>query len=440
MHPSAPPLPVNLDGIIPLLPHQQHPSQQQQHSSQQTPQQPQQQPIEEAQLERLVQQGYTRGLATSLNDTKKSFARRIWLVDNSGSMQTTDGHRLVATGRDVHQVSLESCSRWEELHETVVYHIQMAAAMNAFTTFRLLNHPGAAVGPQQWSIGQPQQQDGSGDNNNHVAAALTWIQKTRPGGCTPLTQHILEIHREIVAEEHALRSSGQRVVIVLATDGLPTDERGYGGPLHQEEFMTSLRMLEGLPVWIIVRLCTDEDNVVSFYNELDSQLELSVEVLDDYTSEAAQVHQHNPWLTYGLPLQRMRELGFQERVFDLLDERPMTKHELRDFMAILFGRDFMDGIPDPMLDWDGFEQHIRILNQNESNTLVRSIKPWKLESWFLLLCLKDTDCIDTQIGFCLFDFCPHKNPITKKMEPWINMQKLNRIYGDRSTCEVCRIM
>eukprot|EP00980_Cylindrotheca_fusiformis_P022116 scaffold8999_cov73-Cylindrotheca_fusiformis.AAC.1 len=110
-----------------------------------------------------------------------------------------------------------------------------------------------------------------------------------------------------------LRQLGRKVVIVIATDGLPTDERGYGGSNHNQEFVDALRMLEGLPVWVVVRLCTDDEDVVNFYNELDGQLELSIEVLDDFTGEAVEVTTENPWLNYTLPLHRLREFGFHDR-------------------------------------------------------------------------------------------------------------------------------
>ena len=147
--------------------------------------------------------------------------------------------------------------------------------------------------------------------------AIQLIKKAKPGGCTPLTDHIMAIRAEIEAMLPQLRSHGQKVAIVIATDGLPTDERGYGGHGHQEQFVSALRLLEGLPVWVVIRLCTDEDDVVSFYNELDNQLELSMEVLDDFCGEAEEVHEHNSWLNYALPLHRMREMGFHDRVFDM---------------------------------------------------------------------------------------------------------------------------
>ena len=280
------------------------------------------------------------------------------------------------------------CSRYEEIQECVNYHISLAGAIEAPTTFRFLNNPGTSVGPQQFIVGE---------NPVRVAEEVHYAQslmrRSKPGGCTPLTSHILEIHREVTALTPALRAKGQRIVIVVATDGLPTDECGYGGEVHQKEFVEALRLLEGLPVWVVIRLCTDEEEVVNFYNDLDVVLELSIEVLDDFCGEAAEVYECNPWLNYVLPIHRMRELGFHDRVFDMLDERLLTKSELRDFCLLLFGDANFDGVPDPSLDWNGFIQNVERLLQSESL------------QW---------------------------NPMKKRMKPWVSIKKLNRCYGHSS--------
>jgi hypothetical protein len=182
----------------------------------------------------------------------------------------------------------------------------------------------------------------------------------------------------------------------LATDGLPSDNSGVSSRATRAEFETALRSLEGLPVWMVVRLCTDEDNVVEYYNNLDANLELSLEVLDDFMGEAQEVYEHNKWLNYALPLHRIREMGFNHRLFDLLDERQLTLDEVREFMLILFGAEKLDGVPDPQIDWKGFLDHISILVQQER-------RQW--------------------------------NPIAKKMTPWVDMKKLKGAYSD-SSCSI----
>ena len=306
-------------------------------------------PVPEEQIQQLTNQGYTRGLANSLSNTIKNFPLRIWVVDNSGSMRNTDGHRFVETKRS-QDVKVVNCSRWSEIRDCIEYHAQMAASLVAPTAFRMLNDP--ACGPNSQQFGIAETSTNSRVIQEEVDRAITIMKTAQPGGVTPLVQHIEEIRQSVQELEPQLRADGCRVAIILATDGLPTDERGYGGKAIQQRFLEALRGLEGLPVWVVVRLCTDEEDVVDFYNELDGQLELSLEVLDDFLEEATEVHEHNPWLNYALPLHRLREMGYHHRIFDMMDERPFTHEELREYCSLLLiDRTPADELPDPSADW-----------------------------------------------------------------------------------------
>ena len=181
----------------------------------------------------------------------------------------------------------------------------------------------------------------------------------------------------------------RQVAVILATDGLPTDDQGYGGDEITQEFIRALRSLEGLPIWLVIRLCTDEENVTDFYNQLDGMLELSLEVLDDFLGESKEVQEQNPWLNYALPMHRCRELGYHDRLFDLIDERPLTKGELRDFCVLLFGSEY-NAIPDPIVDWKGFLAYVQ-------GRLTQEQPQW--------------------------------NPLRKKVKPWISIKKLNKCYN-----------
>lgn len=331
----------------------------------------------------LREQGFSTGLAIALHTNAMMFHSRIWIVDNSGSMEIGDGHRIVLTSD--RKTVAQDVSRWEELQDTVAYHAEMAALLHSPTWFKLLNHPGPGFQQQDFRVGGP------GSNADaDIRNGRTFMQRVKPIGTTPLVAHVWSIQKHVHYIAPQLRRDGKRVVVVLATDGLPTDSDGYIGDDVDAEFFDALKALEGLPVWLVIRLCTDEDKVTKFYNELDQKLDLSLEVLDDFFGEAKEVRRHNKWLNYCLPMHRCRELGYHNRVFDFLDERPLTKGELRDFCCVLFGTRF-ENIPDPTIAWKDFLKYVQ-------EKLVME---------------------DLQ-----FD------PLAKKKAPWINVRALHRTYGN----------
>lgn len=252
--------------------------------------------------------------------------------------------------------------------------------------FRLLNDPRVPVLPQEFHVKEKSQ----------IPSSTQIIRSALPKGVTPLIDHIETIHGRVAEIAGALASKGQAAVIVIATDGLPTDHAGTTTNDIRRAFVQSLQRLQSLPVWIVIRLCTDDREVVDFYNSLDSELEMSLEVLDDFLSEVAEVRRVNPWLNYTMPLHRIREMGYQHRVFDLLDERPLNKDELVEFLKIVFvpGTDLL---PNIHVDFAAFEKAL--------SQIVQQPKEW--------------------------------NFLTKKHEPWINMKSLRRVYRPASVGCFC---
>jgi hypothetical protein len=301
-------------------------------------------------------------------------------------MTSPDGHRLHQT--TTNQVKVLDCTRWAEIQDTVTYHARIAALLEAPTSFRFLN---PTYRKEVFSIAER----GREYIQEDLRVALSTIREVSPSGVTPLSDRVREIAVTIESMKDELRAKGQKVVVVLATDGLPSDQYGQSSQWHLKEFKNALHSLEGLPVWVVIRLCTDDDDVVDFYNNIDSQLELSLDVLDDFLAEAKEVYEHNKWLNYALPLHRMREMGFYHKLFDLIDERPMTKDELTDFFQLIYGSDALDGLPDPQVDWPRFLDRIATVT-----------KAQKMQ-W---------------------------NPIKKKMTPWVDIRKLDRAFRNTPTC------
>lgn len=335
-------------------------------------------------VSKLKKEGFSTGLIRAMARNIKVFAKRFWIVDNSTSMGKRDGHCIVSSSPQ--NVIFRDCSRWEEIQETVIYHMKLAETIQAPTEFRLLNKTPSRSVPQRVSIA-------TDASSLDAETAETWIRCNHPLGCTPLSQHIDALREEVLDMQPHLARSGQRVSIIIATDGLPTDLNGRASQRVRQEFVNSLRSLEGLPVWLVIRLCTDDDDVVDFYNDLDNVLELSIDVLDDYTAEAKEVYAFNPWFNYALPIHRMREMGFHDRIFDLIDQSKITQSDVRGVCVLIFGDYKFDGVPDPVIDWAGFINAIRHLIESEQHL------------W---------------------------NPIKKRPKPWLSINKLNRAYVKRT--------
>lgn len=373
-----------------------------------------------------------RGLREALiENTQHVFSKRIWIVDNSGSMKMMDGHEILHSAENAQKkrklnkgrppskngglppsasnnigaaVSSSSSSsssssgplttRWAEVQETVNCHAQLSSVLGVPTDFRLLNPPSAG-GPQNFRVGYHHSHPvvpvpffgGGGRKKTECHRANKIMKRNQPSGKTPLHTAVLEIRTEVIKMLPQLRTDGMKVAIVICTDGCNHDYKRVSEdgtlpsePQLNQELRAALERLQGLPVCVVIRLCTDYGQIVDFYNDLDEQLgELSfLDVLDDYQAEASEVYSHNPWLNYALVLHRLREMGMQgsSALFDLLDERPFTRDEIRDFCALLFGTDLL---PDPWYDWDNFLAEVDRLQQREEyhwDPRKEAMAPW----------------------------------------------------------------
>jgi len=262
---------------------------------------------------------------------------RYWIVDNSGSMATADGHQHVRSGMKVKDVTV---TRWQELADSIQWHATTAINLQAPTEFRLLNSPGG-LASQKVPCGTTE-----GDAAEQMAAVKAMLS-TSPNGRTPLCEQIREVTEDIKAHSAEWRAAGKRCVLVIASDGAATDG----------DVQAAMRPLLSLPVWVVVRLCTDDDNVVEYWNRIDEDLELDMDVLDDLSSEAKEVCEHSPWLVYGAPLHRLREWGCVNKLFDVIDEKALSAAEMKDMIALLLGGAAAD-LPHPQIDWLGFEQGV----------------------------------------------------------------------------------
>jgi|AntAceMinimDraft_5_1070358.scaffolds.fasta_scaffold79904_1 hypothetical protein len=105
---------------------------------------------EEEQISVIQGMGIPKGIAREFVRSTAEFAKRYWIIDNSGSMATADGH-VIQEGPGGRQ-GMVTCSRWEELGANIGWHARLAVEIGAYTEFRLLNQP-ARGGPQIVRVG-----------------------------------------------------------------------------------------------------------------------------------------------------------------------------------------------------------------------------------------------------------------------------------------------
>lgn len=191
--------------------------------------------------------------------------------------------------------------------------------------------------------------------------------------------------QDLRASAPALRASGQQAVLTIATDGRPTDG----------DLAAAMRPLAELPVWVVVRLCTDDDDVVEYWNNIDDELELDLDVLDDLAGEAAEVTEFNPWIVYPEALHRLREFGIQDKLFDLLDERALSPAETAEFIGKVLGG---DELPHPGVDFKAFKAAVE--SQVKQLAMV----------W---------------------------DPLEMRRAPWVKVRKLGRLDPNSCQCTIC---
>ena len=311
----------------------------------------------------------------------ESIDSRKWLIENSASMKVQDAHCMKIGSNMEYIGSDDNVSRWQEFSQCFDFHVKMSARCWIATEFWLVNDPGADVGDQRFSVACGSQDDLSEEREmaNEIIANVKLEQKRNP-----LASQMRRIERRIAKKAPRLISDDKHVVLMLCTGGIPSDEFGNDGSAVMTDFVDSLMALSKLPVKIIVRLCTDNERVTDFFNRLDSKLH-DIDVLDDYYGEAMEVYLHNPWLTYGFGLHRLREAGLASDLIGDLDERCFTIEDIHQFcLEFITGEEV--NLPHP---------------RNFISSLASILSNEKLQ-W---------------------------NPIKKKQTPWIDIKKLEKMFG-----------
>lgn len=158
---------------------------------------------------------------------------------------------------------------------------------------------------------------GNADTSSDMGAVLNQLSQD-PTGLTPICKQIRGVGRRLKEMEVELRASGKIALLIIITDGESTDGN----------ISDVLKPLEGLPLQIIVRLCTHEKEVTDYWESITAMVNLDIYVLNQTKDEAVLIAESNSWLVYGEPLHRLREFGVVEPAIDMLRYRQLSQAEI----------------------------------------------------------------------------------------------------------------
>eukprot|EP00928_Gymnodinium_smaydae_P070091 TRINITY_DN54028_c0_g1_i1.p1 TRINITY_DN54028_c0_g1~~TRINITY_DN54028_c0_g1_i1.p1 ORF type:complete len:557 (-),score=56.18 TRINITY_DN54028_c0_g1_i1:226-1896(-) len=278
------------------------------------------------------------------------------VIDNSGSMRSIDGKifEADATGR-LRKRGHGSVTRWQEAGHKCLQVADYNYRRGVPAVYYLLNPQsvgrwirdidfieiegcaGARVGEEQRNdvAGNAAVRREDGELDTALAKLRKMLDPSNVRGATPLEQITRHLRQQITGRN----SDSNRICYVLFTDGEPSNkrafeqelrhlaqdtrclDRGRGGTLR-EGVANSLKSL-----FLTINLCTDQDEVISYYNDLDQKLgnELSgMDVLDDLEAEQREViSAGNTFMTYCAELHVCRMSGCHSVLGDLLDEHAL---------------------------------------------------------------------------------------------------------------------
>lgn len=237
--------------------------------------------------EALASMNLPPALLSSVFQSYLACDSRIWLVDNSSRMKVRDSH-VGRNGRERGTVErVDGASRWEELRECVSFHSKMASRCWIPTRFWLVNDPAAYKGEWRHSDKLDLCRGGSHDVPDEMER-IERAMKDQPldDSRCPLRYCVRTLAKSLAKDATGMAARDRHATVVICTQGRPTDRNGEGGSRALGDFEFELQELSKLPVKIIIRLCTDTEEVRDMFNTLDVRFD-SIDVLDDFWGEAS---------------------------------------------------------------------------------------------------------------------------------------------------------
>ena len=251
----------------------------------------------------------------------------IYALDNSYSMTREDGKIFQEVDNKL--LKIENLSRWDELVYKTMIIAQYNAKVRKIVSYYYLLNPSSHKtidSIKDWKenidylIIDPQV-DNIDEKLNILENVL--LPDTNIRGNTPLdilTKYLIDSLKDISKKYNI---DGLPICYNIITDGEPN---------YKTLFEKNLKILASTNnIFLTINLCTDEDHIVEYYNDLDIKIgnEMSgMDVLDDFEAEQLEIiNAGNTFITYTHDIHLARMAGCNSKEADLLDEELLKPSE-----------------------------------------------------------------------------------------------------------------
>ena len=272
--------------------------------------------------------GFPAGSTACCSRSVQAFPIRFVVVDNSGSMNSGDGSRLMKDSQGNFKVL--RATRWQELrHAHQPERDPRRRSARAPTSTCSTRHPSATPpgGGQYLSLCTDAYGFVDGRRRHRRPRASRPSKGLSPTGTTPPPSRLHQIINTInpVAEKDAAqRPEGRR------------RHRDRRAAQRQERLPPRAAAARRLPVFPDRRLApttTTSSSTTRSTNRSSTRSRSST----TRRARRREIRAVNPWLTYGQPLHLAREFGLHDKLYDILDEQPLLASQAKQLIERLFG-------------------------------------------------------------------------------------------------------
>ena len=314
-----------------------------------------------------IRQTLTRERFNEVLPDKCTFA--VYVLDNSGSMNYyTDGKKFIVNESTGIVNKIQGVSRWQEAIAKLdqICHYNLKRGMKA--VYYLLNPRQTNYWEENidYVLIDPHEET---TLNTRLQALERMKSEENVHGCTPLhlitSSFKLSLQTFLVSltfdsnnnqrqnnhQSSSLSSASSSTTAFttnndyyankpicynIITDGEPDDKTRFEVELK--------RLASNYNIYLTINLCSDNDSIISYWNDLDKSIgsEISgMDVIDDMEAEYNEIRAAgNHFFTYSMDLHIARMAGCFNVVADLMDEETLhIHHTIKLVNDLLFNRD-----------------------------------------------------------------------------------------------------